>query len=157
MVGMIYSAQLRNEDAIRVLNKAAQVAPNDADIVAFLGRVYLREHNYEKSELDLKRALEMSPQNQIAFVGMGELEYERGQWTEAARYFDESRTQEVSTLLLMCNAYARAGSRDKAREAAELVRAFAHGDTQSLEELISTGCIDHAVEPQSPAHPTAVE
>jgi tetratricopeptide (TPR) repeat protein len=157
MVGMIYSAQLRNQDAIRVLNKAAQVSPNDADIVAFLGRVYLREHNYEKSELDLKRALEMSPQNQIAFVGMGELEYERGQWTEAARYFDESRTQEVSTLLLMCNAYARAGSRDKAREAAELVRAFAHGDTQSIEELNSTGCIDHAVEPQSSAHPTAVE
>jgi tetratricopeptide (TPR) repeat protein len=158
MVGMIYSAQHRNEDAIRVLSKAAQVSPNDADIFAFLGRVYLREHNYEQSEVDLKRALEMSPQNQIALVGMGELEYERGQWTEAARYFDESRTQEVSTLLLMCNAYARAGNRDKAHEAAEMVRAFAHGDTKSLEELKLTGCTDGAVEPQPSVHPpTAVE
>jgi tetratricopeptide (TPR) repeat protein len=157
MVGMIYSAQHRNEDAIRVLNKAAQVSPNNADIVAFLGRVYLRENNYEQSEVDLKRALDMSPQNQIALIGMGELQYVRGQWTEAARHLDESRTQEVSALLLMCNAYLRAGNRDKAREAAELVRAFAHGDTQSLEELNSTGCTDGAVEPQPSAHPRAVE
>jgi tetratricopeptide (TPR) repeat protein len=152
-VGMLYSAMQRNEDAIRVLNKAVQVSPNNADIVAFLGRVYLRDHNYEQSELDLKRALEMSPLNQIALVGMGELQYERGQWTEAARYFDESRTQEVSALLLMCNAYVRAGNRDKAREATELVRAFAHGDTKSLEELNSTGCANDAVEPQPSAHP----
>ena len=144
MVGMLYSAQQRNEDAIRVLNSAAQVSPNNADIVAFLGRVYLRDHNYEQSELDLKRALEMSPLNQIALVGMGELQYERGQWTEAARYFDKSRTQEVSALLLMCDAYVRGGNRDKAHETAELVRAFAHGDTTSLEELNSTGCTDDA-------------
>jgi tetratricopeptide (TPR) repeat protein len=153
MVGMIYSAQHRNEDAIRVLNKAAQVSPNDADIVAYLGRVYLREHNYEQSELDLKRALKMSTLNQIALVGMGELQYERGQWAEAARYFDESRTQEISTLLLMCNAYARAGNRDKAREAAELVRVFAHSDPMSLEELNSAGCADAAVEPQPSNRP----
>jgi len=149
MVGMLYSAQQRNDDAIRVLNKAAQVSPNNADIVAFLGRVYLRENNYEQSEVDLKRALVMSPLNQVALVGMGELEYARGQWTESARYFDESRTREVSALLLMCNAYVRAGNRDKAREATELVRAFAHGDRKSLEELNSTGCTDNALEPQS--------
>lgn len=153
MVGMLYSVQQRNEDAIRVLNKAAQVSPNNADIVAFLGRVYLRDHNYVQSELDLKRALEMSPLNQIALVGMGELQYERGQWTEAARYFDESRTQEVSALLLMCDAYVRAGNRDKAGEAAELVRAFAHGDTKYLGKLNSTGCVVNAVEPQPSAHP----
>src|SRR5579863_817684 len=127
MVGMFYSAQRRNEDAIRVLNKAAEVSPNNADVVAFLGHVYIRDHNYEQSELDLKRALEMSPLNQIALVGMGELQYMRGQWTEAARYFDESHTQEVSALLLMCNAYIRAGNWNKAHEAAELVRAFAQG------------------------------
>ena len=51
----------------------------------------------------------------IALVGVGELQYARGQWAEAARYFDESRTKEVSVLLSMCDAYARAGNRDKAR------------------------------------------
>jgi tetratricopeptide (TPR) repeat protein len=157
MVGMVYSTLQRDEDAIRVLNKAAQLSPNNADIVAFLGRVYLRDHNYEQSEMDLKQALEMSPQNQIALVGMGELRYARGQWTEAARYFDESRTQEVSALLLMCDADVRAGNRDKAREAAELVRAFAHGDTQSLEELKSIGCAGDGVEPQPPARPGALK
>jgi tetratricopeptide (TPR) repeat protein len=157
VIGMVYSEQQRNEDAIRMLNKAAQVSPKDSDIVAFLGRVYLRAHNFEQSELDLKRALEMSPQNQIAFVGMGELQYERGQWIDAARYFDESRTQEVSALLLMCDAYVRAGNRGKAREAAELVRAFAHGDAKSLEELNSTGCTDDAVESQPPTHRATVK
>jgi tetratricopeptide (TPR) repeat protein len=153
MVGMLYSTLQRNEDAIRLLNKAAQVSPNNADIVAFLGRVYLRDHNYEQSEVDLKRALEMSPMNQIALVGMGELQYVRGQWLEAARYFDESRTQERSALLLMCDAYVRAGNRDKAREAAELVRAFAHEDRQSIDELNSAGCTVDPVEPQASAHP----
>jgi len=157
MVGMLYSAQQRNEDAIRVLNKAAQVSPNDSDIVAFLGRVYLREGNYEQSEADLKRALEMSPLNQIALVGMGELQYERGRWAEAARYFDESRTQEVSALLLMRDAYVQAGNCGKAREADELVRAFAHGDTKSIAGLNSAGCTGDAVEQRPSAHPTTVE
>ena len=157
VVGMLYSALQRNEDSIRILNKAAQVSPNNPDIVAFLGRVYLREHNYEQSEVDLKRALEMSPKNQIALVGMGELQYARGQWAEAARYFDESRTQEVSALLSMCDAYARVGNRDKAHEATELVRAFAHGDIRSLEALNSTGCTDNAVETQLSAHPATVK
>ena len=153
VVGMLYSVQQRNEDSIRVLNKAVQVSPDNADIVAFLGRVYLREHNYEQSEVDLKRALEINPKNQIALVGMGELQYVRGQWPEAARYFDESRTQTVSTLLVMCDAYARAGNRDKAHEAAELVRAFAHGDMQMLEELNSSGCTGDATAPQPSESP----
>jgi tetratricopeptide (TPR) repeat protein len=151
IVGMLYSALQRNEDAIRLLSKATQVSPNEADIVAFLGRVYLRVHNYKQSEVDLKLALKMSPQNQIALVGIGEMQYMRGQWAEAARYFDESHTQEVSTLLLMCDAYARAGNREKAREAAALVRAFANGDTRTLEELNSYGCKSDAVQPQQSA------
>ena len=152
MVGMLYAALQRNNDAIRLLNKAVQVAPNDADAVAFLGRVYIRVKNYEQSEQDLKRALELSPSNQIALVGMGELEYMKSQWTEAARYFDQSHTQEVSTLLLMCDAYARAGNRDKAQEAAELVRAFAHGDTRIIDKLNASACTSEAAEPQHLAH-----
>jgi tetratricopeptide (TPR) repeat protein len=147
IIGMLYSALQRNEDAIRLLTKATQVSPNEADIVAFLARVYLRVHNYEQTEVDLKLALRMSPQNQIALVGLGELQYMRGQWAEAARYFDESHTQEVSTLLLMCDAYARSGNRDKARDAAALVRAFANGDTRTLEELNSYECKGDAVQP----------
>ena len=153
MVGMLYSAQQRNQDAIRILNKAQQVSPNDADIVAFLGRVYLRDHNYEQSRLNLSRALEMNPSNQIALVGMGELQYQNGQWSEAAHYFDESRTQEISALLLMCEAYARAGNHGKAVEAAELIKTFAHGEPRALEELNSTGCIEHAAERLPASHP----
>lgn len=149
MLGMIYSAQGRNKDAIRVLSKAAETSRDDADIIAFLGRAYLREHDYQKSKLDLERALAVNPQNQIALVGMGELRYAMGQWQEAARYFDESRTQEVSALLLMCNAYMRADNRDKAHEAAELVRAFAHGDKQRLQDLKSSGCSGNPPESQT--------
>jgi tetratricopeptide (TPR) repeat protein len=152
MVGMVYAALHRNDDAIRLLNKAVQVAPNDADAVAFLGRVYIRVNNSEQGEEDLKRALELSPSNQIALVGMGELQYMKSQWTEAARYFDLSHTQEVSALISMCNAYARAGNQDKAREAAELVRAFAHGDPERIEKLKASACAGDAAEPQEPAH-----
>jgi hypothetical protein len=57
----------------------------------------------------------------------------------------------------MCDAYVRAGNRGKAREAAELVRAFAHGDAKSLEELNSTGCTDDAVESQPSTHRATVK
>lgn len=152
MVGMLYAASHRNDDAIRLLNKAVQLSPNDADAVAFRGRVYLRLHNDGQSELDLKRALELSGSNQIALVGMGELHYARGEWSDAAREFDESRSQDVSTLLVMCDAYARAGNQEKAREAAELVRAFAHGDPQPIEKLNASGCSGDATYPLKSAH-----
>ena len=152
MVGMVYAALKRNDDAIRLLTKAVQLAPKDADAVAFRGRVFIRVNNYEQSEQDLKHALELSPSNQIALVGMGELQYVRRQWTEAARYFDQSHTQEVSTLISMCDAYARAGNPNKAREAAELVRAFAHGDPEPIERLNASACAVDAGEPQESAH-----
>jgi hypothetical protein len=47
----------------------------------------------------------------------------------------------------MCDAYARSGNRDKARDAAALVRAFANGDTRTLEELNSYECKGDAVQP----------
>ena len=153
LMGTLYHVLQRNEDAIRLLNKAAQISPNDADIVAFLGRVYLSEHNYEQSEAALKRALDIRPQDQLALASMGELQYAKGQWADAARYFDESRARDVSTLLLMCDAYMRAGNREKAHQAAELVRVFAHGDAKSMEEVNSIMGSGGAVEPNLPAHP----
>lgn len=153
LVGTLYHVLQRNEDAIRLLNKAAQISPNDADIAAFLGRVYLSEGNYEQSEAALKRALEIRPQDQLALVSMGELQFAKGQWAEAARYFDESRARDLSTLLLMCDAYMRAGNREKAHQAAELVRAFAHGDAKAIEEVNSLMGNSDAVEPLPPASP----
>jgi tetratricopeptide (TPR) repeat protein len=153
LVGTLYHVLQRNEDAIRLLNKAAQLSPNDADIVAFLGRVYLSERNYEQSEAALKRALDLRPQDQLALVSMGELQFAKGQWAEAARYFDESRARDVSTLLLMCDSYMRAGNREKAHQAAELVRVFAHGDAKAIEEMNSIMGNSDAVEPVPPASP----
>jgi tetratricopeptide (TPR) repeat protein len=147
LVGTLYHVLQRNEDAIRLLNKAVQISPNDADIVAFLGRVYLGERNYEQSEAALKRALDLQPQDQLALASMGELHYAKGQWAEAARYFDESRARDVSTLLLMCDAYTRAGNREKAHQAAEMVRVFAHGDAKALAEVNSIMGSGGAVEP----------
>jgi Tfp pilus assembly protein PilF len=113
----------------------------------------LSEHNYEQSEAALKRALGIRPQDQLALVSMGELQYAEGQWAEAARYFDESRARDVSSLLLMCDAYMRAGNREKAHQAAELVRAFAHGDAKALAEVNSIMGNSDAVAPNVPAHP----
>jgi tetratricopeptide (TPR) repeat protein len=153
LVGTLYYVLQRNEDAIRMLNQAGQMSPNDADIVAFLGRVYLSESDYPQSEFTLNRALEIRPQDQLALVSMGELRYANAQWTEAARYFDESRAKDVPTLLLMCDAYKRAGNLQRAHESAELVRVFAHGDAKALTEVNSIMGGDGAVEPILPAHP----
>ena len=111
-------------------DRAAEIAPADADVApSSAGPAGSRRRHGRAG--DLARA-DVAPNGRLALVGLGELEYARGDWKEAIGYLERSKTTQVPVLLKLCRLYFRVGNRAKALETAELVRAFGSGDAVSL-------------------------
>jgi tetratricopeptide (TPR) repeat protein len=136
-LGAIYYNLARPADSVRTMRKAAEAAPADANIAAYLGRAHVLAGEFAEAEAALKRALGLDPASRLALLGLGELQYARGGWAEAIRYFEESKTTQVPALLKLCQAYFKEGKRRNAFDTAELVRIFGSDDPQSLKALDS--------------------
>jgi Flp pilus assembly protein TadD len=154
LLGVLYFNLQRGSDAVRVLARAAAISPAEADVLAFLGRAYVAQGQYDQAEKALARARALTPNGELPLVGVGELEYAQKHWDAAIRYLEQSKTTQVPALLKLCRAYRLAQSPAKALETAELVRAFGKGDLASLNELEAILASDQG--PQEPA-PVAVD
>ena len=137
LLGVLYFNHGRHSDAVRMLTRAAEISPGDADVLAFLGRAYLAAGEYGAAQETLARARALQPKAELPLVGSGELEYARRDWNQAIDYFERSKTSQVPVLLKLCRSYFRISNQAKALETAELVRAFGSGDAVSLRELES--------------------
>jgi len=137
LIGVFFFNQGRLSDAVRLLARAAEIAPADADVRAFLGRAQLAIGDAPAAQETLARAQAIAPNDELPLVGLGELEYAKGNWNEAIGFLERSKTTQVPVLLKLCRLYFGVGNRAKALETAELVRAFGTGDAVSLRELDS--------------------
>lgn len=135
LLGALYLGLGRAREAVAMLARAAERAPADADVLAFLGRAHLAAGQPQAAEPVLKRAAALEPGGELPLLALGELEYARGNWASAVRYLEQSKTSQVPALLKLCRAALLLGDRDKAEEAAALVRAFGSGDVASLREV----------------------
>ncbi|MGH9846172.1 MAG: tetratricopeptide repeat protein, partial [Blastocatellia bacterium] len=127
LIGALYYNLNRFSDAVRMFTQAAAASPGDSDVLASLGRAYVADGQRELAERELARARALNPKGEIPLVGMGELEYARGNCEQAIRFFGQSKTAQVPALLKLCRAYLCAGARAKALEIAELVRVYSNG------------------------------
>lgn len=59
----IQIAQKKLDDAIATLQRAIQIAPNDARLLGGLGRLYLQKRDFPSAEKQLKAALQLEPNN----------------------------------------------------------------------------------------------
>lgn len=137
LLGVLHFSLGQNSDAVRMLARAAEISPSDADVLAFLGRAQLAAGEYDSAEKTLAQALALKPDGELPLVGLGELAYARGDWEQAIRYFEQSKTSQAPVLLEWCRSYFQLNNRAKALEIAELVRAFGNGDPVLLRELDS--------------------
>ncbi len=98
LAGLYYTAG-RYDDAIQVLQKGQEVAPNDEEIPAFLGQIYARQAQTatgkKQKELEDKAAdalaasAEEQPDNADAYLVAGQAYDQAGQPAEAIKYYNE--------------------------------------------------------------------
>jgi tetratricopeptide (TPR) repeat protein len=135
LIGALYYNVDRPADAVRLLEQAAERPPRDAEALAFLGRAYVAVGQYDRAQVTLARSQALSPDGELVLVGLGELAFAIGNWDEAIRAFEQSKTRQVPALLKLCRSYVRVGNRAKALEIAELVRVFGARDPTWTPEL----------------------
>lgn len=139
LLGTLYYGLGRFQDAHRVLDAALARDPQDADVLAWLGRTELAEGKLADAESAFRRVLEMDPENQLGLAGMGAIRHAQQRWAESASWIERSRTRDPAVLLDLCDDYLKLNRRKDAELVAELVRSFGAGDKAvqaALEKLL---------------------
>jgi tetratricopeptide (TPR) repeat protein len=87
-LGIALSRQGRHEEALKALDKAVQLAPDDAALWKQLGEVLLALRRYDHALLALQHVLKLDPHNQDAAYKSGVLLHDAGRWQEAVCCLD---------------------------------------------------------------------
>jgi Flp pilus assembly protein TadD len=76
----IQIAQKKLDAAIVTLQQARALAPNDAQLMGGLGRVYLQKRDFPAAEKELKAALQTDPHNIVYWKDLSSTYYLSGNW-----------------------------------------------------------------------------
>lgn len=90
LLGMVFVAQQRFENATAPLSRACALAPRDELACYYVGRNYFALSEYEKSRVVLAKALADSPKSDRIKTGLGLTLEALGQAKEAERYLAEA-------------------------------------------------------------------
>ena len=131
LLGTMYFSIGQKEDAERVLLAAHRQAPASSHISAYLGMVQLSLGEEQAAENNFAAALALDSSETLAQIGLGVIDYHRGQWDEAIRYLEQSRTADPGTLYLLCDAYLKVGKTKEALLTAQVIHALG-SDNQTL-------------------------
>lgn len=115
--------ELRFDEAIALLNKAATFDPKAAYTHHALGLAYRGAKDYDKAIASLKRAVELSPAWALPQIQLGAIYLERGQNGKAEEAFSEAAQRDPSNYLpheQLAQIYLRSGKYKEAEPEAEL-------------------------------------
>jgi tetratricopeptide (TPR) repeat protein len=98
-LAILYYQNGRTDDAIRLLERGREVAPDDEEIPILLGQIYSRQAQatpeekqrkelYEKAGDAYAAATEIEPKNQDAYLLAGEAYDQAGQPAQAIKYYN---------------------------------------------------------------------
>jgi len=90
---------IRLDEALTLIEKANQLAPNDPFIVDSLGWVKFRMGKFDEAESLLRRAYELRPDADIA-VHLGEVLWRAGHKDQAIKLWREARTKDADNAAL---------------------------------------------------------
>jgi Flp pilus assembly protein TadD len=76
----IQIAQNKLNDAAATLQQAIKLAPEDAQLVGGLGRLYLQKRDFPAAERELKAALQIDPRNAVYWKDLTSTYYLSGNW-----------------------------------------------------------------------------
>lgn len=115
MLGSLYLKEKRSEAAIEVLDKAAQLAPRDSDVLSLLASAYLARNQYAKATNLLEQAgsvtngkPELSASLGLGLVGVGKVDSGLRHISDAFRQRPtDGRLGSALVMLLIRNGQAR--------------------------------------------------
>ncbi|MCB2088107.1 MAG: tetratricopeptide repeat protein [Sphingomonadaceae bacterium] len=70
----------------KIGERAASLAPNDADVALFQAKVALQKRDFPAANAHFDRALELRPASQVALLGKAAVAYDNGQRDEALKW-----------------------------------------------------------------------
>ncbi len=88
-LGIAYVQDERPTDAVNVLKHAEELVEAHCVVSLFLGRALRSLGKYDESEIQLRKAIDLDPEDPEAWVELGKLLYSKGDYREAARILDE--------------------------------------------------------------------
>ncbi|MGA8317950.1 MAG: tetratricopeptide repeat protein, partial [Bradyrhizobium sp.] len=137
-LGTILSRQGRHEEALKAIDKAVQLKPDDAALWKQLGDALLELRRYDHALLSFQHVLKLDPRDQDAVYKCGVLLHDTGRFEEAIAHLnvcDELLPNHAPTL--QARARALLGSRKFEQALADDLRAntLAPGDADTLNNI----------------------
>jgi tetratricopeptide (TPR) repeat protein len=124
LVGALYYSLGRYADAERLLTQSLRTTPGLPKARAYLGLAWLAQGRIAEAEAAIREEEAQAPREPLVLLAVGQLHYRKKEWSEAARYLQESRVVEPTVLLMLCEAQLESGQRDQARETGQLIATF---------------------------------
>jgi tetratricopeptide (TPR) repeat protein len=116
--GIVLARLGRNAEAAREYQEAVRIDPTLEDAYKNLGFLEWTEHNLESARLQLKRALDLAPDDSFAHYYLGRVQLEAKLYESAFRELDRSGVSwppDVGFLIEAANGYRALGQREAAR------------------------------------------
>lgn len=128
-LALLYQEKGQYDQALATLEVANRIAPDDPGVQATMGSIYLKKgttpQEREKAETFLRRALELDPNIAGAWIGLGNLDLQRGKPKEAVTSLVRAMRlapDSLEALNLLERALRRSGRIADADRTAKVVR-----------------------------------
>jgi tetratricopeptide (TPR) repeat protein len=136
LLGSVYLAMRRLDDAQRVLNHALNLDTKTPEANTYLGRIALLQDDLGQAEKHFQRELSLYPSHSLARAELGEVRYRQDKWQEAAELVADSKTTIPRLLYLLCDSYFRLGKVPVADLTAETIATYAKNSPEVMQQLV---------------------
>ena len=90
VLGDVYGAMRRYEEAEATYRKAIELRPSDPAAYNYLGRFYFNRERLPNAELSFRRAIELTPDSYLAHSNLGVIYLQMGRYSEALEQLEKS-------------------------------------------------------------------
>lgn len=129
-LSVAYNQTGRNKDALKVLQQAVKIQPDNDMIYFNLALLYNEMNDKESAERSLAKAESLKSQNPRVYYNYGLLLQQRGKISEAITQLKKAvqlSPDDASLVYALCWIYAQNGQTEKAREVARVLKQLNSG------------------------------
>jgi Flp pilus assembly protein TadD len=138
--GMAAMQSKRDDEALKHLTKASQLAPSSPDVAYLLGVLALNRKDLAAAGQHFQAAVNYAPSHDRALLELGYVQMETSQWNSAVQTLERAlqiNTTSSRAHLLAANAYAQLHNYAKAQEHAQRAEEFGSENAAPARTLLA--------------------